>query len=285
LKEQYEFRVLEKYAPLLFADGEGKRGILARIIKIDGDDPRLPIVGDLDKKIHLEASESFFYGWDIVRRYTSDELASARLFQLMIIPSAHFEPAGEECGTVYDESTACSRCGAGATQVGPLVLDLKRIPKGKDISRTIAGEVVVSKRVVDLFGGNGVDGVNLTPVHDCRSPDVESEDWFQLQIKDTHAELVPPTRAGINPFDDDESGTCRCATGDLIGLNLLSEVTISSVSRGQADFIASRQFVGVRRGLLRPQRIMLISAKVRELISLEKLKGSAIEVAHVRPDN
>ena len=239
------------------------------------------MVGQLDKKIHLETSESFFYGWDIVRRYTSGELASADLFQLMAKPSAHFEPAGEECGTVYDESTACPHCGAGAKQVGPLVLELRRIPKSKDISRTIAGEVVVSKRVVDLFVRNGVDGVKLTAVRDGRSPDVESKDWFQLQIEGARAEIVPPTRAGINPFDEDERGECRCATGDLIGLALLSEVTISSASRGKADFVATRQFVGVRRGLLRPQQIMLISPKVCNLILSEKLKGWAIEVAHV----
>ena len=105
---------------MLFSDGEGKRGTLARIIKMNGDDLRLPMVGDLDKKIHLEASESFFYGWEIVRRYTSDEMASACLFQLMIAPSAYFEPAGEECGTVYDNSTACAGCGGSQRFLPPV---------------------------------------------------------------------------------------------------------------------------------------------------------------------
>jgi hypothetical protein len=89
------------------------------------------------------------------------------------------------------------------------------------------------------------------------------------------------TRVGINPFDDDSKGECRCPLGDLIGLNLLSEVSISATSRGDADIVASRQFIGVRRGLLRPRRVILISPRVRRLIESEKLKGVKIEVAHL----
>jgi hypothetical protein len=32
-----------------------------------------------------------------------------------------------------------------------LILDVKRIPKGKDFAETIAGEIVVSRRVAELF--------------------------------------------------------------------------------------------------------------------------------------
>ncbi len=284
MREIAEFRIVERHAPMLFSDSEGKKlGDIVRKVEINTKDPRFIRIGEIQAQLRADHDQSFFFGWDLRRKYSAAELKAAPLLHWQIW--SVFEPAGEECGTVYEELTACPRCGAGATQVGPLILDLKRIPKGRDFSRTIAGEIVVSKRAVDLFARSGVGGVKLTPVRDGRSPDVESKDWFQLQIKDTHAEIVPPTRAGIDPFDDDEHGTCRCATGDLIGLAILSEVTISAASRGKADFVASRQFVGVRRGLLRPQRIMLVSPKVWELISSEKLKGSAIEVAHVRPDN
>ncbi len=284
MREIAEFRIDEQFSSLLFSSNEGKKlGNIVRKVEINTKDARFRRVGELQDQLRSERGKPFFYGWDIRRKYSASELKAASLLRWQIW--SVFEPAGEECGTVYDESTACPRCGAGATQVGPLILDLKRVPKGRDFSRTIAGEIVVSKRAVDLFVRNSVDGVKLTPVRDSRSPDVESKDWFQLQIEDVHAEIVQPTRAGIGPFDDDEGGKCRCAMGDVIGLNLLSEVSISSESRGKADFIASRQFVGVRRGLLRPERIMLISPKVWELISSEKVKGSGIEVAHVRPDN
>lgn len=188
-----------------------------------------------------------------------------------------FEPAGEERGTKYDESSACPNCGAGAKQVGSLVLDLKRIPKGKDIAKTIAGEVVVSRRVAELFARNGVTGVALGPVR----LSAESKDWFQLIVPASDAEIIAPTRLGIDPFSDDPTGECRCSVGDLIGLNLLSEVTIRATTRGDSDFVSSRQFIGVRRGLLRPERVILISPKVWRLIESERIKDVDVEVAHL----
>lgn len=192
-----------------------------------------------------------------------------------------FEPAGEERGTKYDESSACPNCGAGAKQVGSLVLDLKRIPKGKDIAKTIAGEVVVSRRVAELFARNGVTGVALGPVRLSAASSAESKDWFQLIVPASDAEIIAPTRVGIDPFNDDPTGECRCSVGDLIGLNLLSEVTIRATTRGDSDFVSSRQFIGVRRGLLRPERVILISPKVWRLIESERIKGVDVEVAHL----
>lgn len=67
---------------------------------------------------------------------------------------------------------------------------------------------------------------------------------------------------------------------DLLGLNLLSEVSVRSSTVGEEDLVGSRQFIGVRRGLLRPERIILISPKFQRLIDSEKLNGCEIEVAH-----
>ena len=105
--------------------------------------------------------------------------------------------------------------------------------------------------------------------------------WHQLVVTSNTAEIVAPMRVGIDPFDDDPKGECRCPLGDLIGLNLLSEVSISAASRGDADIVCSRQFIGVRRGLLRPRRVILISPKFWKLIESENLKGVDIEIARV----
>ena len=105
--------------------------------------------------------------------------------------------------------------------------------------------------------------------------------WHQLVVTSANAEMVAPTHVGINPFDDDRKGECRCALGDLIGLNLLSEVSINAATRGGGDIVCSRQFIGARRGLLRPTRVNLISPKFRKLIESESLKGVDIEVAHL----
>lgn len=344
MREIYEFRVVEDFAGRLFAPGEGKNigSKIVRLIELDGNDPRLPKIGEMQRLIKQESGRAFFHGWHIERQYSTRETQEAKLFTLWI--TAVFEPAGEECGTKYDESTACPKCGAGATQVSDLRLDMRKIPKNKDIAGTIANEIIVSQRLAEKMIDAGLTGFELRPVrHKARYEDdpldlhqvptggeilrkaeaagaphptgkfwvwlnrtenralldqaraeyaaLKGEEdrrkgepmpvWHQLVVTLNTAEIVAPTRVGINPFDDDPKGECRCPLGDLIGLNLLSEVSISAASRGDADIVCSRQFIGVRRGLLRPRRVMLISPKFWKLIESESLKDVDIEVAHL----
>jgi len=281
MREVCEFRVVEEFASRLFANSEGKKlGDTVRKVELGTDDPRYEKIGELQRQIRTNLGRSFFHGWNIRHLYSKAEFAVSKCFRLQV--TSAFEPAGEECGTKYDESTACPRCGAGARQTTPLYLPEKRIPKSKDVSRTIAGEIVVSRRVAELFARHGITGAELSPVRSNRSSSAESKDWFQLTVPNPQAEIIAPTRVGIDPFDDDEKGECRCPFGDLIGLNLLSEVSIKSSSRGDADIVCSRQFIGTRRGLLRPERVILVSPKVRRLIEAEKLKGVELEVAHLK---
>ena len=140
--------------------------------------------------------------------------------------------------------------------------------------------MVVSRRVAELFRRHKVTGINLEPVRVNRGKEV-SKDWFQLRVPACEAEIVAPTRVGITPFDEDPEGTCRCSRGDLIGLNLLSEVSIRKDSRGEADFVASQQYIGTRRGLLRPRRVILISPRVRQLLVGEKVRAFETDIAHL----
>ena len=281
MKEQYEFRVLEKYAPILFSDHQGTRRGLARNIKINADDPRMLMLGELNKTIRAETSDLFFYSWSVTRRYSHIEMESAGLFQLIIMPSGYFEPAGEECGTIYDQSTACPRCSSGAVQASPLILDLSRIPKGKDISQTIAGEVVISSKLANLLVDNGVSGMHIDSVYGHKSLDTETQDWFQLRVGNSSAEIVSPTRVGINPFDDDDDGKYRCPVCDVIGLNLISEVTIDSSGLNRTDFMESRSLIGIHKGFLRPRRVMMISSRVNNIMAREGIKGFKIEIVHL----
>lgn len=280
MRELAEFRIDEQFAPMLFGADEGKRlGSSVRRIELEVTDPRYAQVGRLQFETRAKQGKPFFYGWNLRRQYTKSELARADLFSFRV--TAVFEPAGEECGTKYDESCACSRCGAGAKQIGPLVLDVRRIPKGKHFAKTIAGEIVVSRRIVELFERHAVTGVAFCPVRMSAASSAESTDWFQLSVRSTNAEIGAPTRVGNGPFDVDPRNEGRCSLSDLLGLNLLSEVTIHATTRGDADLVSSRQFIGVRRGLVRPERVILISPKVWKLIESEKLKGVAVEVARL----
>jgi hypothetical protein len=288
MKEGFEFRVQKQYASRLFAPDEGKKlrwtklfgdkFVTVRKIELSADDPKFKRVGELNALIKKEPNGFFFAGWNIHRRYTADDVGRAKLFLLCQI--ATFEPAGEECGTQYDESAACPSCKSGAKQVSPLFLDWKRIPKSKDLARTIAGEIVVSKRMVELFERYSITGAKFGPVCHRPATSAESKDWFQLLVKSCDAEVAAPTKMGVNPFDEDTTGQYRCSHGDLIGLARLSEVSIRRSSYNGSDIIASRQFAGTRRGLLRPERFLLVSPKLQKVISEGKLVGCKFEVAH-----
>jgi hypothetical protein len=289
MKEVYEFRVQEQHASRLFAPNEGEKlgwtkqfgdeFVTVRKVELTADDPKFKRVGELEALIKKEPHGFFFAGWTIRRRYTADELEKAKLFLLHHVST--FEPAGEERGTQYDESTACKHCKAGARQVTPLFLDWNRIPKGKDIARTIAGEIVVSKRLVELFKHHSITGAEFLPIRNRPASSAESKDWFQLVVTPCDALIVAPTKTGIHPFNEDVSGEYRCPLKDQIGLNRLSEVWISRSSYNGSDIVASRQFLGRRGGLLRPERLLLVSPKLHQVIEKEKIKGCKLEVAHL----
>ena len=191
-------------------------------------------------------------------------LRRLQLFRARIVPT--FEPAGEECGTNYDEATACPVCGSGSTQLGPLVVDVGRIPKRVDFARTIAGEQIVSERVATAFKKFGVSGLAFVPVTPHKAGTRAATTWHQMLPTYRAARIAPLTRTGNDPFDEDPSGEGRCSRGDLIGLNLLSEVSVDASSIGDQDVFATQQFVGVRRGLLCPERVLLMAPKVRAFV-------------------
>jgi hypothetical protein len=110
---------------------------------------------------------------------------------------------------------------------------------------------------------------------------VGSAAWKRLAIVSANAEIAPPTRVGNNPFDEDVRGQYRCPLNDLVGPNLLSELSVYSSTVDDLDFVATRQFVGVRRGVLRPERLVLVSQKVRRLITEANLSGCEMEAANL----
>ena len=258
-------------------DGVTLGGSVRKLV-VGKTDPRMQVIAEAELALKRQG-RTFFASWRERRTYTRAELDAALRFRLKV--TAVFEPAGELCGTKYDETTACKRCGAGAKQIGPLILDVKRIPRGKSFAKTIAGEIVVAQHAVDLFKEHGVTGARFHPVRAQGAKDLQPTGWCQLVVVSTNAEIAPPTRVGIDPFDEDPGGAYRCPSGDLLGLNLLSEVSVRSSTVGEDDIVGSREFFRDRRGLLRPERAILISPKVRRLIDSRKLKGCEIEVVHL----
>jgi hypothetical protein len=111
-----------------------------------------------------------------------------------------------------------------------------------------------------------------------------SPDWYQLFVTSTPVELSPSTLIGSNPFDHDEGGKQRCPLGlpgHVAGLNLLSQVTVDGDAWETADFLRSRDLVGVRRGLLNPKPLLFISPRLRDLLSANAVRGWSSEAANV----
>src|SRR5688572_5854827 len=145
MKELHEFRIYNRYAHLLLKTDEGTKLGIYRVIEISRNDPKFDKIKILAEQIRKEHNDFFFLYSNIKRQYTKQELDNATLLHLKIINT--FDPAGEECGTKYDESTACEICGSDRKQVGPLKLKKGSMQK-TDISWTIAGEIVVSNNFV-----------------------------------------------------------------------------------------------------------------------------------------
>ena len=361
MREVLELRIEEEFAGELLSPREGKHlGDSVRQFTLSTSDPRMAKLAELWQR-HRAQGEYFFHGWTFQRYYTMGELRTASLFHLVITRT--FEPAGEECGTVYDESDACKHvfresdctiqghrthsvdyCAAGAKQVSELRLDLNKIPRSTDLARTIANEWVVSQRLAEILTRNKLTGFELQrvshkgyyeddPVDLKKYPsgqellrraeriEIQQGDWrfdvwlncpeqkelwmhtlrehleatqrkeaqrqklvltwYQLIVTSNSVPVVPPTRFGIGPFDDDPEGQHRCPQGHVTGLNVLSEVTVSFSARHASDITCTQELVGVRRGLLRPAPLLLISPRLWRLLRDNKAKGYKVEIAHV----
>jgi len=103
--------------------------------------------------------------------------------------------------------------------------------------------------------------------------------WYQLIVlPPTIPILIPPTRFGTTPFDDDPF--YRCPLGHIPGLNPISEITVRRDDSVKADLMCTTQMVGKKLGLLRPHPIILVSPRLRRLLVQEKVSGFKTEVAY-----
>lgn len=161
--EYFELRVSEKHAHMVFRDDEGERlSVITRKVLIAPDDPRIPRILEVHEALQRE-HKMLFGGTRIVRKYTTAEMNSAEILAFKI--GFFIEPAGEECGTIYDDTSACSICGAGAPQITQLFLKRSRIPRSKDLSGTIAQvELVASQRFFDFVKQHRFSGADLPKV-------------------------------------------------------------------------------------------------------------------------
>jgi hypothetical protein len=279
MRETIEFRIAEERARKFL---EPDLGVMVnetlRKVVLPVNDKRVQRIGQIERDYRKKGGVFFTY-WHVHRHYSEEELRSAELLDLVI--RSYFEPTGSMCGTEYDETAGCKYCGAGTRQLSDLILNTRRIPKGKDIAQSLAGEIVVSRRVVDAFRAQGLRGAEFRPVLHRSRRGPEPSEWSQLVITSKPLKLSAPTLAGNNPFDLDEQDEHRCPKGHLAGLNQLSELYVRREGDDDSDVCRTDKLFGVRRGELRPEPRLLVTQRVRELLVGMKAKGFALEVAHL----
>jgi hypothetical protein len=293
MKEEVEFRIFKEFYPLLSKPNNAIFNGSVYVIIVEIGDALYNEIKYLTRYVKEKFNSSFYSYSEIKRKYSKKELESARLFQIII--QTAFEPVGEECGTIYDETFACNICGANRKIIGILKLKKNSIPK-KDISRTIAGEVVVSEKFVQVVNMVGLKGIEFLPIAYKKG----NSNYYQLSAS-FKVEFSNNTITGwdiLNIGTDEteeqeftisngynvkfEKAVYKCPYGHLIGSNLLSEAyVINSHSIFEVDFMASQQMIGVKMGLLRPEPVYFCSPSFRKMVLAEKLTGFGFEVANI----
>jgi hypothetical protein len=305
MKEIVEFRISEEKADKFLRLTDGERvGKNVRKLLLPISDPLVSKIVTIQKELAQSGDYLFLYS-TIYRCYTEDEIRGADA--LLVIVKHIFEPAGEQCGTHYDESSACTFCGAGGQQVSDLILETRSLSKKSNlgIAKTIAGEIVVSQSFADVFHANRLRGAEFRPVRQRKTPVLAVPGWYQLLVTSKPLDIVAPTRAGLTSFDVsseqstnqveafdqlrldgswcDRHGQYRCPLGHTIGLNLLSELSVRKEDSEEWDIALTKQMIGVRRGLLRPEPLLVCSGRLREVLLHHGVRGMAFEIVHLVP--
>lgn len=280
MREQFEFRLFENEARSILKDGEGEvlANGLVRVVKTERSTALFSKLRTIAMTRTI-GRRHFVAAWSCTRRYSRTEISGAEAF-LLEIPKV-FEPAGEECGTQYDETGACPTCGSGAVQRTALRLRRTRIPK-LDIARTIGGEIVVSSRFSSIVHSAELEGLGLCPIEDQTPSGIAAAPAFQLIPQKCNLEVAsPPSEFGIDPFDDDPTGKYRCPFGHTLGLNRTSELFVRAASRSRLDLQATSAAVGMRSGLLRPTPLLVVSPRFHTAVVNARLTGFRFEIARL----
>jgi hypothetical protein len=211
-----------------------------------------------------------------LRKYTNAELHQTEVLRLMISP--HFEPCGEECGTIYE--TLCNECNWGR-QVSDLIIDTRRVPQHKDISETIAWvEWVVSSDFVRAITENKLTGAEFRPIFEFRNPTKQSRKWHQLRVTGKVRELSEMTKLGRDPFSPLQV-SWRCPLGHSIVTSFLSEIYLHRNAWDGSDIAVTSALFGQGRNLLRPTPLIIVSQRLYRVLQEAELKGFSYEVAHL----
>ncbi len=288
MKEICEFRILKETASLLFEIDECKN-VSSSVVKceLNSDDPRFDKIWDMDRQYLFKTGKPFFYSWHLRRIYTEKELKEAQFFRAIFTSRSYFEPAGIDCGTIYDETSACSLCGIGAKQVSPLRLRANSIPKSVDCAVTIAEiERLFSSRLLAALRSEKITGIRSQKIQTTSKGKTQTPaiiPWEQIFSDGPHIQFSSRTITGNRPQDHDEKNEHRCACGNWCGLNILSELHVNESELPKTDFAMTICHFGGHRGVgvVHQSQEIIVSQKFRKAFELGGFKGLRFEIVRI----
>jgi hypothetical protein len=284
MKELIEFRLNEEYADQFVGPDRGDRlGASVRLIRLPVNDPLISVIQARQQVADDDESVDSVYSTAYpIRNYTKREVGDAKILQLRA--STFFEPAGEQVGTKYDDEHACTFC--GSEQIGDLILRAGSVPRhSAHVAQTIADELIVSQAFIDVYHAIGGRGAEFAPVKTSKGSIING--WRQPRFVGKRVCIHARTRFGATVFDPDEKGEYRCPLGHALGLNQLSQLVVHAPDF-PFDFARTDKLVGARMGLLRPEPMYLISARLYQAcltLPGRKLKVEPVEIVEQAPAN
>lgn len=127
--------------------------------------------------------------------------------------------------------------------------------------------------------------------------------WYQLTFTSSSVRIVPPTRFGVNPADEDPEGQYRCPRAleprHVAGFTILSELHIDRKSYDGSDICCTADLAGqfaiptkidlrsihskagIATYIGRNRPFLIVSPRFRRLLVENKIRGVSFEVAHL----
>jgi len=137
----------------------------------DAEDPRLKQLRTLLESERLDCLERIH---DV---YTYAELHTFPLL-LLGFDGEPIISGAPRYGTTHDLSHACPKCGTGAVQTSPLMVDFTELRKKRRLCEAVNGGILICDEVADAFRAEHISGVELRQVRFYRNN--EPLPWWQI---------------------------------------------------------------------------------------------------------
>ena len=266
-------RLLRRFDLERFAAPAEPRGCWCQV-RLEADDPRLVLLLD---ELAMRGSQPVVRA---EREYTKREL-DAFDWLLLRVRTAGLA-GGVNLGQPYDFAAACPLCGAGATAIPPLIVDLSRMGK-KAIDQTAHdGHLVVSRVLADAIRDAGLLGAEFLPTRRRKQKEPDPQFlWMSVT-----SQWGPMSTSSVVRVDDlcPECGR----SGHYDAYSEVTEFRYASFPADAPDFNWSWEYFGLWRVPAHMEhlkdgpnvggaRMLIVSQRVRRCFQAAKIRGVSFE--------